>query len=483
MRLGDVAVYIASKMVPSVLGFATMMLLTWLLTPEQFGIYGLGLAAVAIGNNLLFDWISVSFQRWYQGREADLTFMATLLALFAGACAVSVVLTAAASLLGLLAPHGGYVWLFLAGAWAYGWFEFAARIQAGRFRPWRYFAMNLVRSGLILVGCTAAAYLTRSADVVLGASFMAMFLSGCLFLGDGSIRRGGRADAVLARSFVAYAAPLGFTMVLYGLSNSANRLLLGWLSTVESVAHYTVASALVQNSAGLLAVGIGTAAWPGVIKAVDSGDPARAAAMLGRTHTLLLGLLVPAGVGLTLVVPQVAGLLISPGYREPVVALTPWLALSSGMLGFRAQYVDFSFQLGRKTRLAVQVTAMSAALNVGLNVALIPRWGALGSAVALTIACGVSLMHALWLARRSYPLPLPGLETAKVAAAVALMAGVMMVAGPWPGVAGLAARIALGAAAYATGLAALDVLGLRQALRPWLIRGGAVIRGLPERPG
>ena len=153
------------------------------------------------------------------------------------------------------------------------------------------------------------------------------------------------------------------------------------------------------------------------------------------------------------------------------------------MLGFRAQYVDFSFQLGRKTRLAVQVTAMSAALNVGLNVALIPRWGAVGSAAALTIACAASLVHALWLARRSYPLPMPGRETAKLVASAAFMAGIMMLAGPWPGVPGLAARIALGAAAYATGLAALDVLGLRRALRPWLIRGGAAIRGLPERPG
>ena len=459
-------------MIPSILGFVTTMSLTWLLTPEQYGIYGLGLASIMFGNNVLFDWISVSFQRWYQGREVDPAFMTTLLALFAGACAVSALLMAAASLLGLLGSYEGHAWLFLFGAWAYGWFEFAARIQAGRFRPLRYFTMNLARACLILAGSTMAAYLSGSADLVLAMSFLAMFASGCLYLGDGSVRRGGRVDAIFARSFVAYAAPVGLTMVLAGLSNSANRLMLGALLTIKSVAHYTVAVTLVQNSIGLIAVGLGTAAWASVIKAVDSGDRAAAMEMLGRSYTLLLGLLVPAGVGLTLVVPQLAALLISPEYRDEVVALTPWLATSTVLFGFRAQYIDFSFQLGRRTGLAIQVTAVSAVLNVLLNLLLIPSQGVVGSAAALTIACGVSFAHASWLSKRAYPLPLPGRETVKIAVATAFMVATMMIAGPLPGPAGLAARIMIGATTYGAGLAVLDVLGLRR----WLAKRGALFR-------
>lgn len=476
MRLRDGAIYIASKAIPSLLGFATTMLLTWLLAPAEYGIYGLGLAVIAVGNNVLFDWMSVSFQRWYQGREDDPAFLVTLLAMFAGLCVISVGLMAMAALLGLLRRYEGQAWLFLFGTWAYAWFEFTSRIQVGRFRPWRYFSMSLARNALILAGSAAMGYLTRSADAVLAVNFAAMFAAGCLYMGDGSIRLQWAFDRALARSFIAYAAPIGLTMILYGLSNSANRLLLGLLSTVGAVAEYTVASALVQNSMGLISAGIGAAALVAAVRAVESGDRAAAQAQLARNYTLLLGLLVPAAVGVIMVAPQVASLFISPRYHRAITQMTPWLAGYSVLIGLRAQYVDTAFQLGKRTGLAVRVTAMSAAVNVGLNLLLIPRWGAVGSAAALMTAGAASFLYALRLSGRSYDLPMPARETWCIAAATGFMAVVVMMARQLPGIEGLLAQITLGAAAYGAVLTAFDVLGLKHAFvqrwaSPWGVKG------------
>ena len=461
MRLRDGAIYIASKAVPSALGFATTMLLTWVLAPDEYGLYGLGLAAIAIGSNVLFDWMSVGFQRWYQGREDDPAFMSTLLAMFAGLCAASVALMLAASALGVLGRYHAQAWLFLFGTWAYAWFELASRIQIGRFRPGRYFWMNLARNGLILVGSAAVGYATRSADAVLAVNFLAMFAAGCLYLGDGSICLRWTFDAALARAFAAYAAPLGLTMILFGLSNTANRFMLGALSTVTAVANYTVASSLIQNSMGMSSTGIGPAALASAVRAVESGDAAAARDQLARNYVLLLGLLLPAGVGLTLVGPEIAALLIAPKYRLGVVQMTPWLATYAVLIGMRSQYVESAFQLGRRTGLGVQVTAVSAAVNIGLNVLLIPRWGALGAAVALTRACAAALAHAVYLSGRAYPLPMPARETWRIAAATGVMAVVVLAARPLSGVGGLLVQVALAVCAYGAALAALDVLGLR----------------------
>ncbi len=479
MQIRDAAVYVASKAVPGGLGFATTMLLTWMLAPEEFGVYGLGLAAIAIGNNVLFGWICASFQRWYEGREDNPAFMNTLLAMFAGSCAASAVLLGAADLLGLLGRYEGQAWLFLFGTWSYGWFEFASMVQVGRFRPARYFLMNLARNGLILAGSAAVGYFTRSADVVLAVNFASIFAAGCLYVGDGSIRPRPVFDKALARSFLAYAAPIGVTMVLFGLSNSANRLMLGALSTVEAVADYTVASTLVQNSLGVVSNGIGLGALTAAVRAVEGGDRGAAQAQLARTYTLLLGLLLPSSVGLVMVAPEIASLLIAPHYRGVVERLTPWLALYSVLIGMRAQYVDVSFQLAKKTGLTVRVTAVSAAVNLGLNLLLVPRWGAEGSAAALTLACGISLIYAVFLTKQAHPMPMPARDTWRVAVSTGAMALAVLAARAFTGFWGLLAQIALGTIVYGATSAALDVLGLRQGLARRLGLGAR--RPAPDR--
>ena len=470
MRLRDGAAYIASKVVSGALGLATATLLTWLLAPESYGIYGLGLAVIAIGNNVLFDWMSASFQRWYQGHGDDPAFMVTLLLMFGGACATSAVLLAVVTLLDVLGPYQRHAWLFLGGTWAYGWFEFTSRIQIGRFMPARYFWMCFARNTLIFASSAAVGHFTGSAEMVLGVTFAAMFIAGSLYLGDGSIQLRGRFDKALARSFIVYAMPVGVAMILYGLSNSINRIMLGAFLTVDAVAHYTIASTLVQNSLGLISTGLGMAGIATVIRAVDSGDRAMARFLLTRNYIFLAGLLFPASVGLIMVSHELCTMLISPQFRDPVEQVIPWLALYSVLIGLRAQYIDASFQLGKQTGLAVQVTALSAVVNLGLNLLLIPRWGLVGSAAALNIACAASVVRGIFLAKRCYALPIPAYETVQLAIATGFMAFVILVVRPLPGIGGLIAEVVSGVSAYAAAMAILDIHGSRRLLRQYYSR-------------
>jgi O-antigen/teichoic acid export membrane protein len=456
----DSIIYIASRGVPGLVGFATAILLTWLLPTDEYGIYGLGMAAVMLGNSLLFEWLGHGVARWYPGQGPDGHLMPTVLVLFAGTCFASALLLAGITALGLLGGHVTLAWILLYGSWAYGWYELAGRVQVCRFRPVGYLAMSLARSALIFAGTLLLAFLTKSGEAVLLVAFTAMLVAGCVarITADVSMRDG--FDPALARSLAVYGAPILVTMVFSGLMTSVNPVLIGALSTKQAVAGFTISFTLVQATLLVIAYGIGSATWPFAVRAVDSGDPMVARAQLSRNFALLLGLVLPAGVGLGLLAPSFARVLINPAYYEAVVHTTPWLSVCAVLMVVRSLYVDSAFQLGRRTSLLAQVTALGALVNVTLAVALIPRWGELGAAIAMTCAAAVSLVYSSLLAARTYPMPIPLRATLAIVLATCCMAAAIMAAPASAGPAGLLLEVGLGAFVYAGALALLERLGL-----------------------
>jgi O-antigen/teichoic acid export membrane protein len=482
MLLRDGFIYIFARVLTAGLGFATTIGLTWILSPEAYGIYGFGLVAIGLGCNVLFDWLAVSYVRLNQSKRDDPRFMTTVIGSFAAGCAISAAAVGIAEIGGL----PGEAWLLLLGVWAYAWFEFTSQIQVVNFRPIRYLLMNVTRNALILIGCLAVAYEIGSAPAVLGAGFFAMALSGCLYLNDGAMRLHGGFDRATARAMLIYGVPIGLTGVCSGIAVFANRALLLTMADTRSVAFLTAASALVHGSIGILGTGVGSATFPLAVRAVESGDPVEIKRQLSHNFTFLIGIYMPATVGLSLVAPQIADVLLQPDYRAPVVEMMPWLAAAAALQGIRAHYVDLAFQLGNRTWRLVEVTASSAAVNLALSYLLIPIWGYQGAAVATTIAVFASFIYALALSRRVFVLPWPGREIVRVVVATLAMAAALVFGPAWHGIFGLAAKILVGMLAYGIAAVALDLLGLRAVLlgKYGARFGGRVGRRMPWRkPG
>src|SRR3954462_741518 len=143
--LRESLVYILSRAVPSGLAFVTGMVLTWLLTPADYGIYGLGMALIMLIAAVFFDWHSLSFMRFYQAEVARRAFMPTILQIFLLLSFGSLVLAGIAYAGGTLtSDYRALLWICLPGCWCYAWFELAVRMQIARFRPGNYFWMNMV---------------------------------------------------------------------------------------------------------------------------------------------------------------------------------------------------------------------------------------------------------------------------------------------------------------------------------------------------
>src|SRR3954463_13379920 len=90
--LRDSAIYILSRVVPSGLGFITGIALTWLLTPEAYGFYGLGLTIVVLVAGIFFDWHGLAFMRVFQANAENPRFMPTVAQTFVLLCLASLVM-------------------------------------------------------------------------------------------------------------------------------------------------------------------------------------------------------------------------------------------------------------------------------------------------------------------------------------------------------------------------------------------------------
>ena len=335
----------------------------------------------------------------------------------------------------------------------YAAFELAARLPVARSQPGRFLLMNGGRAALSLGGAAVAAWLTH--DPALTACGTALGMACGLLLG-GTRLAWPRCSPALARRLLVFGLPLAGSMALASVAGSGVRALLDALGPAEALGLYTAAFLLVQNTLSVAAAGIASAGYPAAVRALARNDAVAAQRQLAANWSLLLAVLTPMALGMALTAPQIAAALVGPQYTAGVAALTPWLAGAGLFAALRAHGLDHVFQLADRPGRLAGVTVVAATVAVGLTVALVPRFGALGAAMAAMAAaisaCGVAFA---W-GRRIWVVPLPAGAAVRVGGACAVMAAAVFLV---PG--GLFAKVATGIAGYAAGGVAFDMLGSR----------------------
>lgn len=455
-------IYVFAKLVPGLMGMVTTALLTRLLDPTNYGLYGISLLVMTFGSTMVFDWLGVSFLRFYEARRDDPVVITTFIQLFLMLVAGSALVAVLAWACGLF--DGRQAVMIAAGLlmmWAFSWFELAGRLEIANFRPRRYMTMNFGRGAFVVVGAGVAAWLTHSPVwTALGTAIGTA--CGALLGGFQRWHVGPRHfDRRLARAVLAFGLPMAASMALASMVNSGTRTLLEVLDLPQALGLYTAAFMLVQNTINIAAGGVSSAGYQLAVRAVESGDPDAAHRQLTENGTLLLAMLAPCALGMALTAHSIATTMVGAKFVGAVTVLTPWMAASALLSCMRAHHLDHAFQLGRRPSLQVTVTAVAAVVGIALSVVLIPRMGPVGAAIATTVAMGVSCVHAVFAGRKAFALPLPLGPWTRVALACLAMAGVVICI-PEAGLLSFALRVAAGAFSYAAAALALDVLGLRE---------------------
>ncbi|RQO62897.1 hypothetical protein DBV14_03265 [Variovorax sp. KBW07] len=213
----------------------------------------------------------------------------------------------------------------------------------------------------------------------------------------------GRIGLTLARPdllrMLRYSLPLVPSGVAIFASFYVNRWILSMASSLAEVGIFSVG----QRIAGLtllLIVGLQGALTPLIYRHHrEPGVPAQ----LARIFEVFVGVAMLVCLLLSAFSRDLIGWVASDEFQASA-ALLPWLApaaLLSQMYIFMP-----GIAIARKTLWQLSLTSLSAALAIGLNLWLIPKWGALGAAIASCMTSAVFLL--LWCAasQRLYALPL-----------------------------------------------------------------------------
>lgn len=199
---------------------------------------------------------------------------------------------------------------------------------------------------------------------------------------------------------LAYGLPLvPMALAIWALT-LIDRLLLGWLSDLSEVGQYAVANRI-SGVLFLLVTGFALAFGPYVLS-IYSEDPDLEKVVRGKVLTYVTIGLSLGALCLTLFAREVL-LVVAPGFGQAYKAVGP---LTLGILAFGiSSVVVAGISISRRTIYLALLAAIGVVVNVGLNLALIPPFGMLGSAVATAVAyASLTFLH-YRVAQRLYPTP------------------------------------------------------------------------------
>jgi O-antigen/teichoic acid export membrane protein len=319
--------------------------------------------------------------------------------------------------------------------------RYSGEVMRVRFQAFDYLAMStlaaVVTTALGVTGVLAFGWRVNGV-------FFAAVVGNSLAAGFGLLRvkrwLQGSFSGWELRRMLAYGLPLVPSSLSAWALALADRIILARLGSLSQVGEYAVANRL----ALMLVIGM-TAflfALTPFLLSTYSQDPEQEKAARGRTLTYLTFILAFAGLGLTLFAKEVFEV-VAPKFGDAYLAVGP-LTLGTVAYGIAA-LLTTGLAIVRKTLHLAALAIVAAALNIGLNLVLIPPLGIVGSALATTVGYGALAGMYYWVTQRLYPTPY---EPRKVLTMLAL-GSALGVIGVVP-ITPLAAALAIKLAALAT---------------------------------
>jgi O-antigen/teichoic acid export membrane protein len=271
-------------------------------------------------------------------------------------------------------------------------------------RPAGYIVISLTRA---LVGLAATVVFV----VVVDAGVVGVFygsLSGALAafpLGLVTLVRAGalrpRWDGALARSMLAFSLPLVPTAIAGWTLNLADRPLLQLITRDESLVGIYGVGYTAGLAINALVIQPFTLAWGAAYWELSyRGDAPTAFARVLTAFAAAAGLV---ALGLAALGTDVIRFLLRPEF-EPARFIIPFSAFAFVLYGI-FNIVSAGLNIAGQTRRLPAVMAGAAAVNIALNLILIPVIGLYGAALATVVSYGVLALLAERASQRHYPVP------------------------------------------------------------------------------
>lgn len=421
MLLKHTAYYALSRGVPGAISFAALAIFTRLLEPSEFGRFALVVTAVSLANVVLFQWLRLYVARSFAARWEDSDRFLSEVSYIFGVVAVGT--SAAVAIVFWFVPEDNlrliliYSLLLLVTQAA---FELVLMVAQSAVRPFLYGALMGFKAIVALaIGVGLAALGAGAIGPILGlvlAQSLAVLLSvRPLFRKVRIVRPSNTTTAAALR----YGLPLTGAFALSWIMSGSDRLIIASLMGESQTGIYSAGYDLAFNVLTLLLVVVNTASYPLAVKALETSGEAAAVHQIRLSGEAVFTLALAGASVLIILARPIINLLLGDDFRDGARLIFPWLVMSTAAAGLKAYYFDFAFQLSKSTHLQMVSVGVAAALNIVLNLLLIPRIGLEGAAIATLAAYLAAMLISVGTGRGRFPMPplLPILAKASLIAA------------------------------------------------------------------
>jgi O-antigen/teichoic acid export membrane protein len=423
--------YLPANILQGIVGFATLMVFTRLLTPEEYGQYALAFGVTTLAQTLFFTWIEAAMARFYVAESRDDPaaphLYGTLWRLYAWVFAGFAVICAA----GLwLWPGNGALKVAIGFGLATTVFRSLIKaVQEQRRAEGRVGQASMIdmaqTAGGFAIGVICALAGLGGGSPVLGVGLIALLTLPLFAREDLGRAVKGVFDPARARAYARYGIPVSLSLILTLALYTVDRFLIaGFLNEAEAGAYhagYSLASRILD----VLFIWLGAAGGPAMVHALETGGTAALRDNAREQIRTMAFIMFPATGGLIMVAPAFGTLMIGEALRQDALSVTTLISLGALFSGLNTYYLLQAFTLAKTTRLLVAAMAVPAVSNIALNLALIPTMGLTGAALASTLSFGLGILASWLLGRKALTLPVPWLDLFTMAACTIFMMAVV----------------------------------------------------------
>jgi len=396
--------YIPTIIMGPVIGLLSTLVYTRLLSPGVYGAYVLALSSLNVAVMVTGDWLSIAPVQFLHDSEREGT--------------QSLVLSSMLRLLGVCFLVGSVLYLALLALAGKGSFALVGllllptlqmskglmALLRARLRTSQYVWISCI-AGIANLGLAVCFYLLfkRPEAIFLGATLVGCAQVAVCVIAQKDILSPrivlAKPSTAIMRQVIGFS--LGIPLIAFGsqILQLGDRFLLAHFHGDAAAGLYAANYALAEKAMGLIFGPLMMAVYPiAVARWAGDKDRAAVAALLRESGRLYL---IGGAIALTLLglfSAPLSGWLLSAKFREDH-GVIPWVALGVFFWGF-AQLYHQGLYLEKRTKTIALMIAAPVAVNLALNWALIPRYGARGAAWATAASYFIYLLIARTVTRR-----------------------------------------------------------------------------------
>jgi O-antigen/teichoic acid export membrane protein len=227
----------------------------------------------------------------------------------------------------------------------------------------------------------------------------------------------------LEREFLRFGAPLIAVNILGSALSVADRYIVGAFKGASQVGLYAVIYSLTTSIVMFLIGFIELGSTPVVTRTYENEGEDEAVAVIRTITRYFLMVMIPSMIGMWVLRHRIMVVITSPRYFPAQTVILP-LVLGISLAEF-AFMPGLAFNLKKKTRMLLWPVLTATALNIVLNLALVPFYGYRGAAWATLVSYVLYLVMMVSMSRKLMRWDFPWDMLAKTAAAAAIMGGAL----------------------------------------------------------